>query len=270
MPELPEVETIARDLDAQLVGRRIMDVAVSWERSVDGCAIDAFCAQLWGRQIIRVGRRGKYLVFHLDGGLFMLVHLRMTGQFLLCPLSPDEQKHVRVAFELDDGRQLCFRDTRKFGRIYLVRDQEARLGKLGPEPLSPEFNEGAFAERLERHRGMLKPLLLDQRFVAGIGNIYADEALFYAGLHPRRRADSLDLEDMHRLFGAIQQVLRQAIANRGTTLSDYQDSRGREGENQHHLAVFRRAEEPCPRCGSAIQRDRVGGRGTFFCAKCQI
>ena len=270
MPELPEVETIARDLDAQLVGHRIVDVQVLWARSVDGCSIDAFRDRLRGHEVIRVGRRGKYLIFQLDAQLFMLVHLRMTGQLLLCPLSADAQKHVRVAFELDDGRQLLFRDMRKFGRIYLVRDPGEIVAKLGPEPFSDQFDEKAFADRLGRRRGMLKPLLLDQSFIAGIGNIYADEALFAAGLHPRRCADSLGEEDISRLFEAIRQVLKTAIANRGTTLSDYQDARGQKGRNQHHLTVFRRAEEPCPRCGRPIQRDRVSGRGTFFCANCQV
>jgi formamidopyrimidine-DNA glycosylase len=269
MPELPEVETVARDLNERLVGLTILGVKVHFEGSLDTASREDFSQALTGRRILGVGRRGKYIIVKLSDEQAMLVHLRMTGQLLVRDKSDIPDKHVHLAYDLEDGCRLWFRDVRKFGRVYLAQDPDEVTNKLGPEPLDPDFTEGAFCARLTRHRGMLKPLLLDQRFLAGLGNIYVDESLFQASLRPRRRVDTLAEDDPPRLYRAIRRVLSEAIANRGTSLSDYVDSRGEPGRNQEHLAVFRRAGGPCPRCGTPIQRDRVGGRGTFYCPTCQ-
>jgi formamidopyrimidine-DNA glycosylase len=269
MPELPEVETVARDLDDRLTGSTITGVEIRYEGSVDPASQEGFARALVGRRILEVGRRGKFLIVTLSGGLSMLVHLRMTGQLLVREGTNAPDKHVHLIWSLDGGHELWFRDVRKFGRVYLACEPDEVTAKLGPEPLDPGFTEGAFCERLLEHRGMLKPLLLDQCFLAGLGNIYVDESLFEAGLRPRRRVDTLSGEEPSRLYRAIRRVLSEAVANRGTSLSDYVDGRGEPGRNQEHLAVFRKAGDACPRCGSEIQRDRVGGRGTFYCPSCQ-
>lgn len=269
MPELPEVETIVQGLRRRLLGRRFTGVQVFWPGALHQVSPEFFRQQVAGRQVLDVARRAKFLVLTLSDGLYMLIHLRMTGQLLLCPALPEERKHIHVAFALDDGTWLYFRDVRKFGRIYWVDDCVEVLGCLGPEPLSDDLSLEAFRARLGSRQGMIKPLLLDQRFLAGLGNIYADEALFQAGLDPRRRVEALDEDEVGRLYEAIRAVLRQGIANGGTTLDDYRDAEGQTGRNQESLAVFRRAEEPCPRCGTIIQRLVVGGRGTFICSNCQ-
>ena len=269
MPELPEVETIACDLRPCLVGRTFADVQVHWPGAIHGLSPEEFRQQLLDRHILGVARRGKFLLFLLSDGWYLLIHLRMTGQLLFGQLPPRASAHVRLAFRFDDGRQLSFRDTRKFGRAYLTQDLNAVVGDLGPEPLADEFDLDALTSLLRGRKGIIKPLLLNQRFIAGLGNIYVDEALFVAGIHPLRQANTLQAEEMARLYAAIRQVLQQGIANRGTTLDDYRDSQGQPGNNQGSLTVFHRAEEPCPRCGAPIQRSLVGGRGTYFCSRCQ-
>lgn len=269
MPELPEVETIARDLCPRLVGRTLADVQVRWPGAIATPSPAAFRQQIIGQRIVAAGRRGKFLLLTLEDNLCLLIHLRMTGQLLLRRAPPEDDRHIRLAFALDDGECLYFRDMRKFGRAYLVADPDLVVGDLGPEPLTEGFDAAALASLLERRKGRIKPLLLDQRFLAGLGNIYTDEALFLAGLHPCRRADTLTPEEIARLHAAIRHVLQQGIANRGTTLDNYSDAHGRAGRNQESLKVFRRATEPCPRCGAPIQRTVVGGRGTYFCPRCQ-
>ncbi len=269
MPELPEVETIACDLRPYLIGRTFADVRINWPGAIHQLSPEQFAQQLLSRQVLDITRRGKYLVFLLSGGWHLLIHLRMTGQLLLGQLPPEAGKHVRLVFLFGDGLPLSFRDMRKFGRVYLTKDLDAVVGDLGPEPLASDFDGDAFASLLRQRKGIIKPLLLDQRFIAGLGNIYVDEALFVAGIHPCRRANTLQPGEISRLYDGIRQVLQQGIANRGTTLDDYRDSQGRPGNNQESLTVFRRAEEPCPRCGTLIQRIVVGGRGTYFCSRCQ-
>jgi formamidopyrimidine-DNA glycosylase len=269
MPELPEVETIRRGLENALVGQAIEAVDVRWPGTIDSPAVDAFTAKLLGRRIVGVGRRGKYLILELTGGWYLLIHLRMTGQLLLCGEMPAKNKHIHVIFYLDDGRLLCFRNVRKFGRMYLVSDPAQVVGDLGPEPLGEELDEATFAARLREHRGMLKPLLLNQHFLAGLGNIYVDEALFASRLGPRRKANTLTEAEISDLYRAIRQVLRQGIRNRGTTLDDFCDLEGQSGFNQNCLAVFSRQESPCPRCGAEIEKTVVSGRGTYYCPECQ-
>ena len=269
MPELPEVETIVRGLREPLVGRQFTGVRVGWENLVARPAVEEFKRGLVDQKILGLKRRGKYLVFALSGGGSLIIHLRMTGRLLI--KNPDDEldKHDHLIFELDDGRELRFNNVRKLGRVYLVDDEDEIVGRLGPEPLDDDFTSADFAALFSTRRGMIKPLLLNQQFIAGIGNIYADEALFAARIHPERRADTLTAEEIECLYHAIRQVLTQGIQNRGTTLSDYLDAEGREGRNQEHLLVFRRTGQPCPRCGMPIERTVVGGRGTYFCPKCQ-
>jgi formamidopyrimidine-DNA glycosylase len=269
MPELPEVETIVQGLREPLVGRQFTGVRVGWEKLVARPTAEEFERGLVGQRILGLRRRGKYLIFALSGRGSLIVHLRMTGRLLIKSSDDEGDKHDHLIFELDDGRELRFNNVRKLGRVYLVDDEDEIVGRLGPEPLDDDFTPADFTALLSGRRGKIKPLLLNQRFMAGIGNIYADEALFVACIHPERRADTLTAEETERLYDAIRRVLRQGIENRGTTLSAYRDAEGREGSNQEHLLVFRRTGQSCPRCGTPIERTVVGGRGTYFCPRCQ-
>ena len=269
MPELPEVETIARGLQELLIGRQFIGVRVGWENLVARPTVEEFKRGLVGQRILGVKRRGKYLVFTLSSGGSLIVHLRMTGRLLIKNADDELDKHDHLIFELDDARELRFNEVRKLGRVYLVDNEDEVVGDLGPEPLDDDFTPADFTALLSGRRGMIKPLLLKQQFMAGVGNIYADEALFAARIHPERRADTLTAEEAEGLYHALRQVLRQGIENRGTTLTAYRDAEGREGENQDYLRVFRRTGQPCPRCGTPIERTVVGGRGTYFCPKCQ-
>ena len=269
MPELPEVETLARELRGALVGRRIVGVEVRWPRTVAAPDPETFARRLVGRRIREVRRRGKWLLLGLDEGEWLLVHLRMSGRLAVESADAPEDSHTRVVFRLDDGHQLRFSDPRKFGRMVLTACPEEWLGDLGPEPL--DLTPEGLAGMLQGRRVRLKILLTDQRFLSGLGNIYADEVLWRAGLHPLRCADTLTPGEVTRLHGAIRQVLEEAIARRGTTLPDqrYVLPDGRPGEFAAHLAVYGREGAPCPRCGAPIVRIRVGGRSAHFCPQCQ-
>ena len=274
MPELPEVETVARDLRrAGVEGCRIRAAAVFWPRIVTGLAPDEFARRIRGRRILAIGRRAKYLVFLLPGDLTLLVHLRMTGRFILAAAPGERGPHDHVVLSLDDGRELRFHDSRKFGRWVLTSTPERILGRLGPEPLDKAFGAEAFADRTVAHRRQLKPLLLDQAFIAGVGNIYADEALWEARLHPQRLANTLSRNEARELYRAVRRVLRRGIANRGTSLgmgrANFYGANGRRGANQNGLRVFRRTGQPCPRCGAPIRRLIVGQRSTHVCTDCQ-
>ncbi len=271
MPELPEVETIARGLDASLSGRTITGVTVRWERSIACPGVKQFEEQILGRQVRSIGRRGKYLVFELDSG-YLLIHLKMSGRLYVVPAGQFLEKHEHTTFDLDDGRQLRFWDVRKFGRVYLVDRPERVTGGLGPEPLAEDLTLGEFRRRLAFRSGRLKSLLLNQAFLAGLGNIYADEVLFQAGLHPQRTVPSLTPAEEVRLYEAIGNVLRQAIADSGTTLGDggYVDARGEAGDYQERIAVYGRTGEPCLRCQTPIERLVIGGRSSHFCPTCQV
>ncbi len=271
MPELPEVETVARGLQASLVGRTIVGVEVRWARSVISPDPAIFARRLTGQAVTGVGRRGKWLTIALSDGGTLLVHLRMTGRLVLGSGACLDDRHLRLLLFLDDGQRLRFSDTRKFGRVWLLDDPADVLGELGPEPLADDFTAARLREMLARRRGRIKPLLLNQRFLAGLGNIYTDETLWRAGIHPLRRADSLSPAEVRRLHRAIRSVLRAAIASGGTTLPDaaYQRANGRPGGFASRLAVYGRAGQACPRCGMAIERIKVSQRGTHFCPHCQ-
>jgi formamidopyrimidine-DNA glycosylase len=280
MPELPEVETVARDLRPLLVGATIVGARVGWPRSVRSGDPAAFADAVSGRRVEGVGRRAKLVVIELSGGLALTIHLKMTGQLFVVPAASSVDPYVRVALELDDGRELRFRDIRKFGRMGLARHDEATgdlVGELGgpkgfrgfgPEPLDPSFTLPAFRSRLRGRRGRLKPLLMDQAFLAGIGNIYADEALWAARLHPLRSAGSLRPPDERRLYRAVRTILAEAVERRGSSVDDYTAPDG-DGTMQERLLAYQRAGEPCERCGRPIRRIMVGGRATHFCSWCQ-
>jgi formamidopyrimidine-DNA glycosylase len=280
MPELPEVETVARDLQPRIVGATIAGARVSWPRTLRSEDPAAFVEGVSGRTIKSVGRRAKLLVVGLSGGLALTIHLKMTGQLFVVPAGSPEDRYVRLVLELDDGRELRFRDVRKFGKVGLY-EIDAPTGELvteaggaavfsalGPEPLDDAFTVNAFRRRLRVRRGRLKPLLMDQSFVAGIGNIYADEALWAARLHPLRSAATLRPPDDGRLYRELRRILAEAVTRRGSSIDDFTAPDG-DGAMQERLQVYQRTGEPCPRCGRPIRRIVVGARSTHFCSWCQ-
>jgi len=265
MPELPEVETIARRLRQPLIGRVFTGVCVMWERTV-GTPVAALKERLPGQRVEGLRRRGKYLVLQLSGDDSLIFHLGMTGDLQVCPATDPLHRHDRLALSLDDGRQLRFRDPRKFGRVYLTEDPAQVLGRLGPEPLDTAFTQDDFSALFDRRSARIKPLLLNQAFIAGLGNIYADEALFLAGIRPDRRANTLREEEKRRLYRAIRRVLRTAIEHKGSSLADeaYQG-----GNYQQRFLVYGRKGQPCLECGSSIRRIRLNQRSAHFCPRCQ-
>jgi formamidopyrimidine-DNA glycosylase len=294
MPELPEVETVARDLQRWIAGATITDAEVRWARTIrHPQPPERFVGELRGATIRGVGRRAKSVLLHLADGRVMTVALRMTGALIVAPPGTPDDRYARVVFHLADGRELRYRDVRKFGRIGLwerggtrrrsagrvpghrlaERREPYRVGDVfarhGPEPLARSFSAERFAGRLKGRSARLKTLLLDQSFIAGVGNIYADEALWRARLHPLRPADTLTPVEVRRLHRAIRAVLRQGITNRGSSFADYVGADGEPGDNAEHLAVYQRTGQPCLRCGREIQRIVVGQRSTHFCPRCQ-
>jgi formamidopyrimidine-DNA glycosylase len=269
VPELPEVETVARDLRSLIVGSTIIDATTLWARTLRNSTPEAFAAGVAGRRIEGVSRRGKQLVLSLDGGAFLTIHLKMTGQLFVVRQGVREDPYVRLVLELDDGRELRFRDIRKFGRVGLYAEGgDDPFARTGPEPLADSFTLAAFRRLIRGRKGRLKALLLDQAFIAGVGNIYADEALWAARLHPLRTARTLRPADERRLWMELRRILAEAVIRRGSSIDDYTAPDG-DGEMQEHLQVYQRAGEPCPRCGRPIRRVVVGGRATHFCSWCQ-
>lgn len=269
MPELPEVETSIRALREPLIGETFTEARIYWPRHIDRPDPQTFQERITGLRVKDISRRGKYMVFSLTGGETLIIHLRMTGHVSVVRGDEPVLDHTHTILGLASGKELRFRDTRKFGRVYLVRDPQEVLAKLGPEPLASDFTPDVLARQLERRSMRLKSLLLDQTFIAGVGNIYADEALFYAGLHPERAADTLQREDIERLHAAIQKVLRMGIAREGASIDRYRKPDGTRGDMQNAVAVFRRSGAPCYECGAPIQRIVLGGRSTHFCPLCQ-
>jgi formamidopyrimidine-DNA glycosylase len=265
MPELPEVESVRRQLDPELRGRTITE---AWTDPIPTMPREFLHVELaTGHRIERVDRRGKFLIAPLDGGLELVMHLGMTGAFRFDIDDP----HVRAWLALDDGRTLCFRDVRRFGRMAVVEEGVysaiPMLAMLGPEPLSDEFDPDAFAWELQRTTSPVKPFLLSQRPVAGVGNIYADEALWRARIHPAsRRVGRTRARVLH---GAIREVLAGAIEREGTTFSDYQMVNGASGRNASFLVAYGQGGRPCPRCETPMKKIVLGGRGTTYCPRCQ-
>jgi len=270
MPELPEVETTVRALQEPLTGRTILEVHNDWPRHVGTPGLSELQARIRDQRIEEIDRRGKYLVFLLSSGESLIIHLKMTGHLSVVEQDAPPDPYAHTVFVLDKGKELRFRDPRKFGRVYLARDRDEVLGSLGPEPLDPAFTVETLRQRLKGRKRALKPLLLDQGFIAGVGNIYADEALYYAGLHPQRRADSLSEEDMRVLHASIRQVLQVGIEREGASIDRYVKPDGSKGDMQNAVAVFQRTGEPCYGCETGIvQRIVLGGRSTHFCPVCQ-
>ncbi len=270
MPELPEVETIARTLSLggpnqpPVVGRRIQGVQLLWARTLAEPAPAEFTTRLPGQRIESATRRGKFLVLQLTSH-WLLFHLRMSGDLLVRPSGSPPATHDRLLLELDGGLQLAFNDARKFGRVWLVDDPGRVLGQLGPEPLDEAFTAQRLFDRLQSTHRQLKPLLLDQAFLAGMGNIYVDEALNLAGLHPLTPSNTLSELQAARLLSSIRTVLQDGIARNGASI----DWVYRGGDFQNYFRVYQRTGEPCPKCGTPIARIVVGQRGTHFCPHCQ-
>ena len=271
MPELPEVETIRRQLAPHLEGRTIVSVEIldpRWTRPEPPRPVER---ALTGRRVESVKRAGKYLVWELSGDLYLLIHLRMTGALLFDPAV--EPTHTRVRFELDAGHRLAYVDPRRFGTGHLVSGAQARdayLGeRIGVEPLTPEFTVEHLRELARGRRVPIKSFLLDQRRIAGVGNIYADEALFRARIHPLRPAGSLRRAQLALLRDAIEESLMAGIEAKGASIDDFRHVDGAPGSFQDRFLVHRREGEPCPRCGTKIRKIVVGGRGTYFCQHCQ-
>lgn len=273
MPELPEVEIIRRGLAKHLPGKRIAEAEVLRPSQILRPTPEAFAREIEGKVIESVRRRGKYLLLFLSEALVLVVHLRMTGRLVYVADGEVRDPYARVVFSFADGSALVFGDVRTFGRLALLPvgdlDTLRGLHELGPEPLTPEFSVMYLQKAVARHRVPIKTFLLDQRRVAGIGNIYADEALFRAGIHPARRADTLMAAECGRLHAAVNEVIAAGIADGGTTFRDYQNAEGGKGHHQEHLAVYEREGEACPRCGTPIMKMKLGGRGTRYCPKCQ-
>ncbi len=310
MPELPEVEYTVRQMQESLIGATIQSVEIFWERTIGHPGVEDFLAEIAGRQIVKVRRRAKYIVIDLSGSLILIMHRRMTGNLLLLPagwqadlrlkerdpagwlrqgpifrppvgeeveadlLSLPQPLYCRVVFYLEDHRQLLFNDLRKFGKISLwPQDQEKEIfSELGPEPLAAEFTVSSLQLALDTRKSAkpLKQILLQQEIIAGLGNIYVDEALYQAGIHPERRSDSLSMGEIAQLHKGIITVLTQGIEHGGTSFSDYRDLWGKKGKNADHLLVYQHSGRACERCGQEIKRIVIAQRSTHFCPGCQL
>jgi formamidopyrimidine-DNA glycosylase len=273
MPELPEVETVRKTLEQLVSGKTIRQVDVRLPRLIkrpDDAAL--FASLLEGRTILGVGRRGKFLRIFLDGWT-LVSHLRMEGRYGLYQAEDPVEKHTHVIFRFSDGTELRYKDVRQFGTIHLFEQGkdliEPPLDKLGLEPLDPAFTRKAFSEAIAGRSTRIKPLLLDQRHIAGLGNIYVDEALHRAGIHPERTADSLSAKEMKKLHEAIVAVLGEAVEAGGSSVKSYVNGQGEMGMFQLRLMAYGRNGEPCRQCGTAIVKTVVGGRGTHYCPACQ-
>lgn len=273
MPELPEVETVKRTLEPHLQGKKIIAVEIYHPGVIAFPGVDEFCKLIEGKTIQSLGRRGKYLIIQLSGGYYLVAHLRMTGRLVLAGESDPLASHTHIIFALSKGLYLHWVDTRRFGRLYLAEKDTAAfvagLNKLGAEPLDDSFDRETLAAICSGRQRPLKQILLDQQLLAGIGNIYADEMLFLAGLSPMRPGESLSRDEIDRLYEAMQAVLQQGIANQGTSIKDYVDGFGQRGKNQDFLKVYGRAGKPCTRCGTVLVKKKIGGRSTCYCPLCQ-
>lgn len=270
MPELPEVETVVRGLREPLVGRRIDSVWYEREKVIQLPSAELFSARIKGQTVKAINRRAKYILCELDHDI-LAVHLKMTGRlFVAAPENqPPEDRWIRLRLGLDNGEELCFSDARRFGRVYLAGTVAEITPTLGPEPLEDAFTPSLLKQQLQGRSKQIKALLLDQSFVAGVGNIYADEALHRAGIHPQRASDSLKTNEIKRLHGTIRAVLNEGIEHQGASVNWYRKPDGTKGESQDHFYVYDREGEPCLTCGTPIIKIRVAQRGTHYCPQCQ-
>jgi formamidopyrimidine-DNA glycosylase len=267
MPELPEVETIKNELSPHIIGQHIIRVTLIWERMLLKPSLAEFNARIEGREIIQLTRRGKYLIFKLDNGDSLIIHLRMTGSLILDgDLTP---KYIQAIIYLGDDMSVFFCDPRKFGKIQLVEDDADLLKKLGPEPLESSFTSEIMAEKLKKRKAPVKATLIDQANIAGIGNMYADESLFVAKINPLRPADSLTFAEIKRLHESIRTVLRDAILRKGASINTYVRPFGEKGIAHSYFKVAHQRGKVCPICSTPIERIPIRQRGSYFCPKCQ-
>ncbi len=268
MPELPDVETIKNELSPHVTGHQFTEVEVFQEGAVQELSAQEFSRRLGGQTVEDIGRRGKYMLFRLSGKETLIIHLRMTGVLLLEP-SPRPYKHTTAIFRLDGGVNVHFIDQRKLGWLWLVDDESAVTGKLGPEPLEPSFTTATLHNIVNKRNIPIKALLLDQHAIAGIGNMYTDEALFYARIHPLKRANTLSNKEIKLLHEGIMEVLKRGIRNKGASVDTYRLPNGQRGRAQTEFNVAHRRRERCFVCGSPIEWVKIAGRGTCFCPSCQ-
>jgi len=273
MPELPEVETIRRQLDPKVAGRKISAVEIGLPRLIKYPDVESFCRLLEGQTILQLERRGKYLLFRLADGRMLVIHLRMTGRLYYQSIDEPRDKFTHIVFKLDNGFELRYADIRTLGTLELVTESELPrlkgLHGMGPEPLTEAFDLIYFSELMSKRKGKVKALLLDQRWIGGLGHIYVDESLALAGIHPERLANSLNADEVSRLYEAINRVIKEGIEHGGTSFRDYVDGEGKAGQHQQHLRVYGRKKQPCRICGTTIERHEVAGRGTYYCPHCQ-
>ena len=272
MPELPEVETVRSGLEPALLGRVFASVDIRDARLTRPYEPAEVAAEIEGERVAAVARRGKYLVVRFESGLVLLAHLRMTGSFVHARNGATADAYTRAVVRLDDGSDITYRDVRRFGTWFVLRDDELDpylTARIGAEPLDSAFSVTKLAKRLEGRRAPIKAALLDQRTLAGMGNIYADEALWRAKIDPRRPAGDLDPGEVRALHRGIRDALRAGIARQGATLRDYRTPEGESGAMQQEFKVYGRGGEPCRRCRTPIEKTRLGGRGTSFCPNCQ-
>jgi formamidopyrimidine-DNA glycosylase len=270
MPELPEVETVVRSLRQPLIGHTVQAMWYDWSKTIQTPAPQAFADRIVGQTFQAVERRAKYIICVLDHDL-LVVHLKMTGRLYVTPADAEHHadRWVHFRLDLDQGQQLRFSDSRKFGRVYLVSEFAEINDTLGPEPLDDAFTVTVMHDRLQGRKKQIKALLLDQTFVAGIGNIYADEALFRAKIRPKRLANTLTDDEIQRLHGTVRDALQMGIQHEGASINWYRKPDGSKGNSQDHFFVYGRTGQPCKSCGTSIEKIRVAQRGTHFCPICQ-
>jgi len=269
MPELPEVETVKNELLPYVVGHYITGIDLLWEGIVKEPSVEEFCSLIIGQEMTSIVRRGKYLIVSLSHDNLLIIHLKMTGSLLIGHDSSEPPKFTRAIIHLDKNTSIFFRDPRKFGLMRLVKDKESIVDKLGPEPLEADFTIQLMAQLMAKRKAPIKALLCDQGIIAGIGNMYADEVLFAARVHPLRSGESLSREEVECLHGAIRQVLWSAVGNKGASVQNYFRPDGTLGTAHFEFKVAHSRGKTCPNCGTPIERIAVRNRGTYFCPKCQ-
>ncbi len=272
MPEMPEVEQVKKTLAPHVTGKKIQAIDINLDRLIKYPSPEKFISGLLGKTILDVGRRGKYLVLKTDVKQKLIIHLRMTGALIAQSSTLPAPDYAKIKFELSDGITMWFTDIRTFGTLYLVTNGDIFIEgyeTLGPEPLSTDFTAEYLQLFASKSRKAIKTFILDQRIIAGLGNIYADESLALAGISPLRLANSLSYKEIINLLEAINKVIAQGIKNRGTTFRDYKDGEGHKGNNQNYLLVYGRGGKPCKKCGNILLSTKVGGRGTVYCGNCQ-
>lgn len=272
MPEMPEVEQVRKTLAPHIKGKKITNIEIYLDRLIQHPTPEAFVKGLVGKTILEVGRKGKYLVLQTAAKQELIVHLRMTGALIAQPSEAPEPRYAKIKFSLTDNTTMWFTDIRTFGTLYLVTDNDKYIEgyeTLGPEPLSEAFTADYLAPLAEKSKKPIKTLILDQKVIAGLGNIYADECLALSKILPMRLANTLSRNEINELCEAINAVIAQGIKNRGTTFRDYKDGEGNKGNNQNHLLVYSRSGKPCRSCGTILLQTKIGGRGSVYCPNCQ-